>query len=107
MCIEQLAQLYIIRTDAAYRFRLDLPDGSGTKEHATEITTELSERLRRALLAASQHIQPSENKNQANRGGTNDAVQVLGRLLIDTFIPSAFQRVLPKLAVPLLITGNT
>src|SRR6266480_6361664 len=107
MCMEQLAQLHIIRTDAAYRFRLDLPDGSGTKEHATEITTELSERLRRALLAASQHIQPSENKNQAKRGGTNDAVHVLGRLLFDTFIPSAIQEVLRQLDVPLLINANT
>ena len=76
--MEQLAQLHIIRTDAAYRFRLDLPDGSSTKEVTTEITAELSERLRRALQAASQNMQPSENKNQAKRGGINDAFHVLG-----------------------------
>jgi ATP-dependent Clp protease ATP-binding subunit ClpA len=105
--MEQLAQLQIIRTDAAYRFRLDLPDGSGTKEYATEITPELSERLRHALLAASQNIQPSEHKNQAKRGGTNDAVHVLGRLLFDTFIPSAIQEVLRHLDIPLLINANT
>ena len=105
--MEQLAQLHIIRTDAAYRFRLDLPDGSGTKDYTTEITNELSERLRRALLTASQQLQSSENKNQAKRGGTNDAVHVLGRLLFDTFIPTAIQEVLRQLDIPLLINANT
>src|SRR6266568_1477108 len=107
MCMEQLAQLYIIRTDAAYRFRLDLSDGSGTKEYTTEITTELSERLRRALLAASQHLQAPENKNQTKRSGINDAFHVLGRLLFDTLVPSAIQEVLHHLDVPLLINANT
>jgi len=107
MCMEQLAQLYIIRTDAAYRFRLDLPDGPGTKEYTTEITTDLSERLRRALLAASQHLQPPENKNQTKRSGINDAFHVLGRLLFDTLVPSAIQEVLHHLDVPLLINANT
>src|SRR5436305_1399301 len=107
MCMEQLAQLYIIRTDAVYRFRLDLSDGSGSKEYTTEITTELSERLRRALLAASQHLQPPENKNQTKRSGINDAFHVLGRLLFDTFVPSAIQEVLRHLDEPLLINANT
>src|SRR6266700_4005661 len=107
MYMEQLAQLYIIRTDAAYRFRLDLPDGPGTKEYTTEITTELSERLRRALLAASQHLQAPENKNQTKRSGINDAFHVLGRLLFDTLVPSAIQEVLHHLDVPLLINANT
>jgi ATP-dependent Clp protease ATP-binding subunit ClpC len=105
--MEQLAQLHIVRTDAAYRFRLDLPDGSGTKEYTTEITTELSERLRRALQAASQNMQPSDNKNQTKRGGINDAFHVLGRLLFDTLLPSAIQEVLHHLDVPLLINANT
>src|SRR5947208_2701159 len=107
MRMEKLAQLHIIRTDAAYRFRLDLPEGSGTKEYTTEITTELSERLRRALLAASQHLQAPENKNQTKRSGINDAFHVLGRLLFDTFVPSAIQEVLRHLDVPLLINANT
>jgi len=89
--MEQLAQLNITRTDAAYRFRLDLPDGSGTKEYTTDITTELSERLRRALQAASQHMQTSENKTQAKRGGTNDSLLLLGRLLFDALVPSPIQ----------------
>ncbi len=105
--MEQLAQLHIIRTDTAYRFRLDLPDGSSTKEFTTEITTELGERLRRALQAASQNMQPSENKNQAKRGGINDAFHVLGRLLFDTLLPSAIQEVLHQLNEPLLINANT
>src|SRR5215470_16357424 len=105
--MEQLAQLHIIRTDVAYRFRFDLPDGSGTKEYTTEITTELSERLRRALQAASQHIQPSEHQNQVKRSGPNDAVHALGRLLFDTFVPTAIQEVLRSLDIPLLIDANT
>ena len=105
--MEQLAQLHIVRTDAAYRFRLDLPDGSGTKEYTTEITTELSERLRRALQAASQNMQPSDNKNQTKRSGINDAFHALGRLLFDTLVPSAIQEVLHHLDIPLLISTNT
>ena len=105
--MEQLAQLLIVRTDAAYRFRLDLPDGGGTKEYTTEITPELSERLRRALLATSQYIQPSENRNQVKRSGINDAAHVLGRLLFDSFVPSAIQEVLRQLDIPLLINANT
>ena len=105
--MEQLAQLLIVRTDAAYRFRLDLPDGGGTKEYTTEITPELSERLRRALLATSQYIQPSENRNQVKRSGINDAAHVLGRLLFDSFVPSAIQEVLRQLEIPLLINANT
>src|SRR6266568_1228254 len=107
MSMEQLAQLHIIRTDAAYRFRLDLPDGSSTKEYTTEITTELSERLRRALQAVSQHMQPPENKNQTKRSGINDSFHVLGRLLFETLVPSAIQEVLHHLDVPLLISTNT
>ncbi len=105
--MEELAQLNIIRTDTAYRFRLDLLDGSGTKEYTTEITAELSERLRRALLATSQHIQPSESRNQVKHGGVNDAVHTLGRLLFDSFVPSGMQEVLRHLEVPLLINANT
>ena len=105
--MEQLAQLHITRTDAAYRFRLDLPDGSGTKEYTTDITPELSERLRRALQAASQHMQISENKTQAKRGGTNDSLLSLGRQLFDALVPSPIQEILHLLDIPLLISTNT
>ena len=105
--MEQLAQLHIIRTDVAYRFRVDLPDGSGTKEYTTEITSELSERLRRALQAASQLIQPSEHNGQVRRNGNNDAVHALGRLLFDAFVPSPIQEALRRLDLPLLIDANT
>src|SRR5215469_3548521 len=99
--MEQLAQLHIIRTDVAYRFRLDLPDGSGTKEYTTEITTELNERLRRALQATSQHMRSPEYKDQIKRGGPNDAVHALGRFLFDYIVPSTIQEVLRRLDIPL------
>src|SRR6516162_4466551 len=105
--MEQLAQLHIIRTDVAYRFRVDLPDSSGTKEYSTEITSELSERLRRALQAASQYILPSGHSGQVKRNGNNDAVQALGRLLFDTFVPFHIQEALRRLDLPLLIDANT
>ncbi len=105
--MEQLAQLHITRTDTVYRFRLDLPEGSGTKEYMTDITPELSERLRRALQAASQQMQTPENKIQAKRGGTNDSLLVLGRQLFDALVPSPIQEVLHHLDIPLLISTNT
>src|SRR5689334_17928823 len=107
MRMEQLAQLNITRTDAAYRFRLDLSEGSGSKEYTTDITTALSERLRRALLAASQHMQESENKTQAKRGGDNDSLLFLGQLLFNALVPSPIQEVLHHLDAPLLISTNT
>src|SRR5574340_1119327 len=105
--MEQLAQLHIIRTDVAYRFRFDLPDGSGTKEYTIEITPELSERLRRALQAASQYIQPPEHSGQVRRNGSNDAVHALGRLLFDAFVPFPIQETLRRLDLPILIDANT
>jgi len=107
--MEQLALLNIIRTDTAYRFRLDLPDGqsSSPPECVTELTTELSERLRRALQAASQHIQTAETKNQLRRSGANDSLFSLGRLLFDTLVPTSIQEALRYLDTPLLISTNT
>src|SRR5690242_21381662 len=95
--MEQLAQLHIIRTDVAYRFRVDLPDGSGTKEYTTEVASELSERLRGALQAAAQYIQPSGHSGQGKRNGNNDGVQALGRLVFDTFVPLPVQEALRRL----------
>src|SRR6266516_92238 len=105
--MEQLALLNIIRTDTAFRFRLDLPDGSASSEYTTELTTELSERLRRALQAASQQMQTSEIKTQIKRSGANDSVHSLGQLLFDAFVPSSIQEALRRLDTPLLISTNT
>ena len=55
--MEQPALLRVIRTENLYRFRLDLPDGPPGQEHSMELTTELRERLRRALQMASQSFQ--------------------------------------------------
>ncbi len=107
--MEQSALLNISRTDTAYRFRLDLPDspGSGPPECITELTTELSERLRRALQSASQQMQASEMKTQARRGGANEPLISLGRLLFDALVPSPIQEALRILDIPLLINTNT
>jgi ATP-dependent Clp protease ATP-binding subunit ClpA/CHAT domain-containing protein len=105
--MEQLALLNIIRTDTAFRFRLDLPDGSAPSEYTTELTTELSERLRRSLQAASQRMQTSEIKTQIKRGGANDTVLSLGRLLFDALVPPPIQEALRHLDTSILISTNT
>src|SRR5260370_7746458 len=107
--MEQLALLNITCTDKVYRFRRDLPDNQDTSplECVTELTTELSERLRRALQSASQHIQTAETKTQLRRNGANDNLFSLGRLLFDTLIPTSIQEALRNLDTPLLISTNT
>ncbi|HEX6483625.1 MAG TPA: AAA family ATPase [Ktedonobacteraceae bacterium] len=107
--MEQLAQLSIIRTDTRYRFRLDLPDspGSGTQEYITELTSDIHERLRRALQSAAQQVQATELKPQTRRGATNDGLLSLGRFLFDTLLPSPLQEALHRLDAPLLLNTNT
>src|SRR6266516_2823175 len=107
--MEQLTLLNITRTDAAYRFRLNLPDGlgSGPPECITELTTELSERLRRALQSASQYMQAPELKPQLKRGAANDTILTLGRLLFDAIVPPPIQEAIRHLDTPLLINANT
>jgi ATP-dependent Clp protease ATP-binding subunit ClpA/CHAT domain-containing protein len=107
--MEQLAQLSIIRTDTRYRFRLDLPDssGSGTQEYITELTTDIHERLHRALQSAAQQVQSAELKSQTRRGATNDGLLSLGRFLFDTLFPSPLQEALHRLDAPLLLNTNT
>jgi ATP-dependent Clp protease ATP-binding subunit ClpA/CHAT domain-containing protein len=107
--MEKLAQLSINRTDTTYRFRLNLPDGpgSGPPECITELTSELSERLRRALQSASQYMQASEMGTQFRRGGAYDTLLSLGRVLFDALVPSPIQEALRHLDTPLLITTNT
>lgn len=107
--MEQLALLNIIRADTVYRFRLELPDSSvpGSQEYTTELTPEMSERLRRALQAAAQQMQAAEWKAQVRRSGTNDALLSLGRFLFETLLPSPIQEGLRHVDTPLLLDTNT
>jgi ATP-dependent Clp protease ATP-binding subunit ClpA len=105
--MEQLALLNIIRAETTIRFRLELPDGSAPSEYTTELTTELSGKLRRALQGSSQLMQNSEVKTQIKRSGVNDTVHSLGRLLFDSFVPIPIQEALRRLDSPLLMSTNT
>jgi ATP-dependent Clp protease ATP-binding subunit ClpA len=107
--MEQLSTLHILRSDAAYRFRLESPNGpsSGPLETTTELSAEQQERLRRALLAASQYIQSGDTKGQARRSGSLDTFISLGRFLFDTLLPSTIQENLRHLDAPLLLSTNT
>src|SRR5579883_1133748 len=107
--MEQFATLHIIRSETVYRFRLELPDGplSGAIEHTTELTTEIHERLRRALQTANQYMQAGEARGNARRGGSNEALTSLGRFLFDTLLPSPIQDALRQLDAPLLLNTNT
>src|SRR5258706_14031271 len=107
--MEQLAQLTIICTDTQYRFRLNLPDGPGSaaKEYITELTSDIHERLRRALQTATQQMQTAELKPQTRRGAINDSLLSLGRFLFETLMPSPLQEALHRLDAPLLLNTNT
>jgi ATP-dependent Clp protease ATP-binding subunit ClpA/CHAT domain-containing protein len=113
--MEQLALLSIIRTDTAYRFRLDLPDDGhtqilpapGVQEYTTEITPEISERLRRLLQMATQQMQQAVDVRIQRRGSASDALQALGRYLFDTLLPSPLQEQLRQLDAPLVLNANT
>ncbi|HET8846997.1 MAG TPA: AAA family ATPase [Ktedonobacteraceae bacterium] len=113
--MEQLALLSIIRTDTAYRFRLDLPENghtqvflaSGASEHTTEITPEMSERLRRLLQTATQQMQQAVDARSQKRGSASDALQALGRYLFDTLLPPNLQDELRQLDAPLTLSTNT
>ncbi len=106
--MEQPALLSIIRTDTNYRFRLDLPDGPIGQEYSTDLTTEVRERLRRALQAVGQSTTTTELKRQINRvGPTQDALLTLGRYLFDTILPTPLQESLRRLDAALTISTNT
>ena len=107
--MEQLSTLHILRSDAAYRFRLESPNGpsSGPLETTTELNAEQQERLRRLLLAASQYIQSGDMKGQARRSGSLDTFISLGRFLFDTLLPSTIQEGMRHLDAPLLLNTNT
>ncbi|GLV58880.1 hypothetical protein KDH_57080 [Dictyobacter sp. S3.2.2.5] len=108
--MEQPALLSIIRTEASYRFRLDLPDGPIGQEYSTDITPELRERLRRALQTINQTGQHSEVRRQSQTqkfGPTNEALLTLGRFLFDSLLPAPLQESLRRLDSTLLISTNT
>src|SRR5579885_916116 len=110
--MEQLALLNIVRTETAYRFRLDFPDdahvsGQATQEYTTEIAPEMSERLRRLLQAATHQMQQVAEAKGPRRGSASDALVALGRYLFDSLLPQALQEQLRQLDVPLLWDANT
>ncbi|GHO87829.1 CHAT domain-containing protein [Dictyobacter formicarum] len=108
--MEQPALLSIIRTEANYRFRLDLPDGPVGQEYSTDLTPELRERLRRALQTINQTGQHSEVRRQSQSqksGPTNEALLTLGRFLFDSLLPVPLQETLRRLDSALLISTNT
>ncbi|HEU5376605.1 MAG TPA: AAA family ATPase [Ktedonobacteraceae bacterium] len=113
--MEQLALLSIVHTDTAYRFRLDLPDDGHTqmvpahaaREYTTEITPEISERLRRLLHTVAQQMQQALDARNQRRGSASDALLTLGRYLFDSLLPPELQDILRQLDVPLIFQTNT
>src|ERR1700719_1127951 len=107
--MEQLSTLHILRSDSAFRFRLEPAIGpaSGPLETSTELTAEQQERLRRSIHAASQYIQSGDGKGQARRSGSHDTFINLGRFLFDTLLPLDIQENLRRLDAPLLLNTNT
>lgn len=113
--MEQLALLNVIRTETAWRFRLDLPDeahtqvlpGQATREWNTEVTPEMSERLRRLLQAATHQVQQVADAKVSRRGNASDALLALGRYLFESLLPPTLQEQLRLLDTPLLISTST
>jgi ATP-dependent Clp protease ATP-binding subunit ClpA/CHAT domain-containing protein len=111
--MEQPALLTVIRTETAYRFRLDLPDGPGElgQEYVTELTTEIRERLRRLLQTAAQYMQSAASmdaKRQTMKlSAANDSIPNLGRYLFNTLLPPSVQEALRHLDTPLVLSTNT
>src|SRR5947199_3764539 len=93
--MEQPAILHILRTDNAFRFRLDLPDGPTGQEYSTELTGEIRERSRRLLQSATQFMQSlawAEMKRQTMKmSAVNDSLLTLGRFLFETLLPAPLQ----------------
>jgi ATP-dependent Clp protease ATP-binding subunit ClpA/CHAT domain-containing protein len=113
--MEQLALLNITRTETMFRFRLDLPDegqlqmlpAQAVQEYTTEITPEMSERLRRLLQTATQQMQQAADTKVLRRGSASDALLALGRYLFDSLLSPELQETLRQLDIPLLLNANT
>ncbi len=109
--MEQPALLTIVRTETAYRFRLDLPDRPVTgQEYTTEITPEIRERLRRLQQAAAHYMQgllANSRRQTIKMSVAGDALPALGRFLFDTLLPPPIQEALGHLDIPLVLSTNT
>ncbi|HCI80689.1 MAG TPA: hypothetical protein DHW02_13470, partial [Ktedonobacter sp.] len=116
--MEQPAVLNIVRSETAYRFRLDLPEDASFLDAMTELTADGRERLRRHLYSAMQHMHTvvqvnakQESKQQTLKLGafnaTNDALVVLGRFLFETLLPATIQDALRRIDTPLVFHTNT
>lgn len=109
--MEQPTVLHILRTETAFRFRLDLPDGPTGQEHSTELTVEVRERLRRLLQSATQFMQTlawTEMKRQTMKlGAVNDTLLTLGRFLFETLLPAPLQETVRRIDTGLILVENT
>src|SRR5579883_2667531 len=106
--MEQPALLNISRTETQYRFRLDLPDGPLGQEYTIDLTTEVRERLRRALQSAFQSVQVMDLKRPtAKLGPASDAFLSLGRFLFESILPPPLQDSLRRLDGALIFSTNT
>src|SRR6266568_5090937 len=111
--MEQSALLTILQTETAFRFRLELPEGSSQaeQEYSTDLTPEIRERLRRALQAAAQHMQTmalADVRRQTMKlSAANDSLLTLGRILFDDLLPTQIQETLRRLDTALIISANT
>ncbi len=109
--MEQPAVLHILRTENAFRFRLDLPDGPTGQEYSTELTAEVRERLRRLLQSAAQFMQSvawAEMKRQTIKlGAVNDTLLTLGRFLFETLLPVPLQESVRRIDTGLILVENT
>src|ERR1700736_1016266 len=114
--MEQPVLLSIVKTDANYRFRLDLPEGPSAagQEYSVDLTFESRERLRRSLQSASQSMQSlasaahsvpgfPDGKDQTTKlGVVNDALLSLGRFLFEVILPAPLQEAIRRLSSPLI-----
>ena len=109
--MEQPVLLSIVRTEADYQFRLDLPDGPASQEYTTDLTSEMRERLRRAVQSALQSMQTmalADVRHPSLKLGTaNDSLLTLGRFLFESVLPFPLQDVLRRLDTSLILSTNT
>lgn len=111
--MEQPAFLSITRTDTAYRFRLEMPDGPAAlrQEYTTDLSPDMRERLRRLSQTVGQYMQTlvstSLKRQTMKMGVVNDSLMILGRFLFETLIPSPLQDALRRLDTALILSTNT
>lgn len=120
--MEQPAILRILRTETTkgeaspqiLRFRFDLPEGlaqMAPTEYTTDLTSELRERLRRNLQAATQQMQtallPDLKRQTMKLSVVHDAFLTLGQFLFETLLPKPIQEALRHLDDTLILNTNT